>query len=75
MVNKTPTGHLLPAPPANYEIFETSSKYKYLHTDRCEILCWFEVKGVQYYKLQYEYGFANFLRLIVLEMIIFMMFL
>ena len=29
MVNKTPTGHLLPAPPANYEIFETSSKYIY----------------------------------------------
>ena len=25
--NKPPTGHLLPAPPANYEIFETSSKY------------------------------------------------
>ena len=26
MVNKAPTGHLLPAPPANYEIFRTSSK-------------------------------------------------
>ena len=24
LVNKTPTGHLLPAPPANYETFEVS---------------------------------------------------
>ena len=38
MLNKTPTGHLLPVPPANYEIFETSSKYTYLHTNRCGIL-------------------------------------
>ena len=38
MANKPPTGHLLPAPPANYEIFETSSKCTYLHINRRGIL-------------------------------------
>ena len=31
-MNKTPTGHLLPAPPANYEIYETYSKSILLYT-------------------------------------------
>ena len=31
MVKKAPTGHLLPAPPANYQIFETSSKFIMLY--------------------------------------------
>ena len=45
MVNKTPTGHLLPAPPANYEIFETSSKYILLYSYLADFLSYCHPKA------------------------------